>query len=97
MPFQKGQSGNPSGSVASKPFLDTLNRAIAQDDARKLRKCAETLLDKAAEGEPWAVQMLADRLDGKPKQQTEVTGADGAPLLTSIAVELIRANTRSTP
>lgn len=25
---------------------------------------------------------LADRLDGKPKQQTEVTGADGGPIVT---------------
>ncbi len=25
---------------------------------------------------------IADRLDGKPKQQTEVTGADGGPIET---------------
>lgn len=92
MPWKPGESGNPGGRGTAKPFLDTLNRAIAQDDAKRLRQCAEILLDKAAEGESWAVQMLADRLDGKPKQQTEVTGADGAPLVTSIAVEFARAS-----
>lgn len=96
MPFKPGESGNPSGSVAAKPFFAALNRAIAQDDAGRLRKCAETLLNKAAEGEPWAIAMLADRLDGKPKQQTEVTGADGAPLVTSIAVEFARASKSET-
>lgn len=92
MPWKPGESGNPGGRGTAKPFLDTLNRAIAQDDAKRLRQCAERLLDLAAEGESWAVQMLADRLDGKPKQQTEVTGADGAPLVTSIAVEFARAS-----
>ncbi len=92
MPFKPGESGNPGGRNAAKPFLDAVNRAVKQDDGKRLRDCAERLLDLAAIGEPWAVQMLADRLDGKPKQQTEVTGADGAPLVTSIAVEFARAS-----
>ena len=96
MPWKPGESGNPGGRGTAKPFLDVLNRAIAQDDGKRLRTCAENLLTLAANGEAWAVQMLADRLDGKPKQQTEVTGADGAPLLTSIAIELVRASTRET-
>ena len=82
MPFQPGQSGNPSGSVPSKPFFAALNRAIAQDDAKRLRACAERVLDLAAAGEPWAAQMLADRLDGRPAQA--ITGADGAPLTVQI-------------
>ena len=71
MPFAPGQSGNPAGNQKAKPFYDALNRAIAQDDAKRLRAAAEKLLDLAASGEPWAVQHLADRLDGKPKQQID--------------------------
>lgn len=80
MAWQPGQSGNPSGKVAEKPFLDALRRAIKQDDAERLRNAAEKLLDAAADGEPWAIQHLADRLDGKPKQQAEISGPDGGPV-----------------
>lgn len=84
MPYAPGESGNPEGRrVEFGKFRATLDRAIAQDDAKRLRQCAETLLDKAAEGEQWAVTLLADRLDGKPRQQTEVTGEGGGPIAIS--------------
>jgi hypothetical protein len=70
--WKKGQSGNPAGRAASKPFLDALTKASAQENYARLRACAEKLLDLAAEGEPWAVQMLADRFDGKAQQTIDV-------------------------
>ena len=69
MPFKPGETGNPKGSQKAKPFLDALNRAIVQDDGKRLRAAAERLLTEAENGEPWAIQMLADRCDGKPGQQ----------------------------
>jgi len=48
-----------------------LKRAIAADNAERLRAAAEKLLDLAAQGDTGQFQMLADRLDGKPKQQLE--------------------------
>ena len=87
MPFQPGESGNPNGTSKLKRFYATLDRVIIQDEQEqtpKLRKAAEKLLEEASKGEPWALQMLADRLDGKPKQQTEITGADGAPLIVQV-------------
>lgn len=80
MPFEPGQSGNPSGTQPNKPFWSALNRAIAQEDSKRIRAAAEKLLDAAASGEPWAIAMLADRMDGKPKQQTELSGPDGGPV-----------------
>ena len=71
MAWKPGQSGNPDGPVKQKKFLGALERAIAQDSGESLRKAALALLNNAASGEPWAIQMLADRLDGKPKQETE--------------------------
>lgn len=65
---------------AEKPFRDAVSRAIAQDDSLRLRKAAEKLLDLAAQGESWAVKELADRMDGKPAQQTVITGANNGPL-----------------
>jgi hypothetical protein len=61
MPFEPG---NSLGSK-SRWFDGALRRAIAQDDGKRLRRAAETLLTKAAKGEPWAIALLADRLDGR--------------------------------
>ena len=80
MPFEPGQSGNPAGSQKAKRFYNALDRAIAQDDSKRLRDAADKLLDLAAAGEPWATQMLADRLDGKPAQQLQIQGDADAPL-----------------
>jgi hypothetical protein len=73
MPFKPGVSGNPAGSTKNRRFFDALDRAIAQDDSKRLRAAADKLLDLAAEGEPWAVQMLADRLDGRALQSIDAT------------------------
>ena len=85
MPFKPGISGNPSGSQTEKQFASALKRAIQQDDAKRLRAAAEALLDHAAAGEYWAINMLADRLDGKPTQQLQALDEEGR----SVAVALI--------
>ena len=72
MAWTPGKSGNPAGAPPkSKRFITMLERAIEQDDAKRLRAAADALLDNAAKGESWAIQMLADRLDGKPQQTIE--------------------------
>jgi len=92
MPFQPGKSGNPSGSQGGwGQFRATLDRAIAQDDAKRLRQCAETLLDLAASGDLQAIAMIADRLDGKPRQQTEVSGPEGGPIYIKTGIDRILA------
>lgn len=68
MPFEEG---NQYGKK-SRQFEQAVRRALVQEDGAKLRQCAETLLDKAAIGEPWAVAMLRDTLDGKPAQTVEL-------------------------
>ncbi len=91
--------GAPVGNqnaAKSRVFEQALLRAIAQDDGKRLRGAAEKLLDLAEQGAPWAVQYLADRLDGRPKQATEVTGEDGGPVKHSIAVEFVNPVPRET-
>lgn len=77
MAWQPGQSGNPEGPVKAKRFYAALDRAIVQEDGARLRAAAEKLLDLAAAGEPFAMQMLADRLDGKAVQQVVGSGEEG--------------------
>ena len=72
MAWKPGQSGNAAGRAISRPFLSAVERAIAADDGKRLRACAEKLLSLAADGEAWAVQILADRLDGKASQEITV-------------------------
>ena len=70
------QGNNNAGR--NKPFWRAIDRAIVQDDGKRLRQAAETLLDLAAAGEQWAVRELADRLDGKAPQA--ITDNEGNPL-----------------
>jgi len=72
-----------------KIFFDALRRAMASDDNLRLRKAAERLLDLAAEGEPWAIKELADRLDGRPAQETFFEGRANLPVLTGIQVSFV--------
>lgn len=77
--------GAPVGNLnaaKSKRWYETLDRAIKQDEGQRLRQAAEKLLDLAASGEQWAVKELGDRLDGKPTQQTELSGPDGGAIET---------------
>ena len=37
---------------------------------------------------------FADRLDGKPKQQIEATGADGGPMVHKIVREVVQAESK---
>lgn len=72
MPFEKGNKHGAKRHL----FDAALRRAIAQDDGKRLRDSAEKLLNLAADGERWAVEMLADRLDGKAKQSVTVSAPD---------------------
>ena len=72
MAFEKGNKANAKARL----FDGALRRAIAQDDGQRLRDAAEKLLDLAAAGEPWAINTLADRLDGKAPQSVTVETPD---------------------
>jgi phage shock protein A len=58
--------------------LDRRSKAEGRD---ALEKACEALIDKAAE-DIAAFRELADRLDGRPKQQTELSGPGGGPVET---------------
>jgi len=65
------QPGHKHGEK-SRLFDGALRRAIAQSNGVQLRQAAEKLLEAAANGEPWAINTLADRLDGKAPQSVTV-------------------------
>ncbi len=85
MPFKPGQSGNPSGTKTEKHFVAALRRVLARGGPELIEEIAQQLITHAQAGEYWAINMLADRLDGKPTQQLQALDEEGR----SVAVALI--------
>ena len=84
MPFTKGQSGNPSGRRHEQKFRSMLEVALAdhgKDQTPRLRKIADQVVTAAEKGERWAIEMIADRLDGKPHQSQSIQ-AERPPTMT---------------
>lgn len=75
-------------------FYDALRKVLIQEP-RKLTEVAEGLIEAAIAREPWAVKELMDRVDGKAIQFQEITGADGEPLVTSIAVNFVKPDEKN--
>lgn len=87
MAWQPGQTGNPDGAKKHKVFYAALNRAITQEDGKRVREAAEKLLDLAAAGEAWAIKELRDTLDGKPAQT--IAGDEDNPITLISRIERV--------
>ena len=90
-------AGAPLGSknaAKSRLFYDALRKQLVQNP-EKLDKVTDVLITAATNGEAWAVKELIDRMDGKAIQAQEITGADGAPLLTGIEVTFVKPSERA--
>ena len=72
MAARGAQPGNKNGA---RPFAAALKHAIADagTDRAALIEIAKALLAKAMDGDLAAIREVADRLDGKPAQSTELT------------------------
>jgi hypothetical protein len=78
MPFQKGNIANPLGRRAEKPFSDALHMelAAAGENHIALRMIARNLIKQAQRDTLQAlpaITAVADRLDGRPSQESMVT------------------------
>lgn len=85
--FEEGNKAAAKGRKVEK----MLERILLQDDDKRLRQGLETVMDKFAEGERWAVEYVTDRLDGKAIQKVEGTG-DNGEFISKIVVELVKSN-----
>jgi hypothetical protein len=86
-PFQPGQSGNPKGRPKSKTISEALRELLEKEgNEGKLLvdQIAEILLEKAKFGDLSAIKEVADRTEGKPRQQHQHSGPDGAAIPISI-------------
>jgi hypothetical protein len=70
-----------------KEWFDALRKQCVQRGT--LDKVAQVVCEKAEQGEPWAIQELANRFDGKPAQAVELSGPDGDPMEAVTRIELV--------
>lgn len=93
--------GAPTGNknAAKAKIWENAIRAVVDkvdpkdpDGRTRLRKIAEKLAQAAEEGDIAAIKEIGDRLDGKAKQSTEITGADGGVFQAAISVAFVDAD-----
>ena len=76
--FKSGVSGNPNGRPKGVQSIPDILRKIGDEEGTldgksKLDVIMYKVFQYALEGKPWAVQFIADRTEGKPKEIREVT------------------------
>jgi hypothetical protein len=75
-----------------KDWAEALRRATHRESKGKgspkwLEVIANRVVEAAADGDMQAAKEIGDRLDGKPKQQTELSGPEGGAIPTKMVVE----------
>ena len=79
-PWQPGQSGNPGGRPKKRLLDEALEDLLASNDAQAARDVAAALLKRARKGDIRAIQLIAERTQGKPKRAIEISGPEGGAL-----------------
>ena len=90
--------GAPPGNhnaAKAKIVEQALRKAAAMDDYVRLRNGCEKLMDAFSEGQPWAISLVFDRLDGKPAQQVIATDTEGRPLVLGLVAYAAEPEVRS--
>lgn len=78
--WMPGTSGNPAGRpVGAVGFTSALRRALAQElDGRPVVELlAERLVELGLAGDLRAIMVIADRVEGRPRQAVELARAGG--------------------
>lgn len=79
--------------MAVKRNTEETHEVLADDKAPMIVIAAAKVALAAADGDKDAYKEIGDRIDGKPKQQTEITGgddADGNPIPLGLNVNFVK-------
>lgn len=76
--FKPGKSGNPKGRPKGSTSIKDILRRIGIEslegtDMTKDEAIMRKVYKLAFDGQPWAVQFIADRKEGKPHQSIDIT------------------------
>lgn len=85
-PFPKGVSGNPGGRPKKRLIDEVLTELLEAKDSEEAVAIARALIKRARKGDAKVSQLVAERTQGKPKQQVDVAvgGTDGGPITHTI-------------
>jgi glucosamine 6-phosphate synthetase-like amidotransferase/phosphosugar isomerase protein len=89
--LSEAMKGNQNAK--KKPFTEQMKRFIMANP-QKMEKIIEGLFKEAEEGSIPALNMIMDRVEGKPIQATEITGADGAEFAKGIGFVFVDSNAK---
>lgn len=87
-----GNQNAAKAKVWHAAIMRALRKRSKTDQLEALDEIAEKLIDACANGDLPALKEFGDRLDGKPTQQTELSGPDGGPIETAMRVEFVGAD-----
>ena len=87
--FANGVSGNPKGRPkGSSSIRDILRRVgteeIPETNESKLEVIMRSVFQQAVEGKSWAVQFIADRLEGKAVERSADISDEWKELVTAL-------------
>ena len=75
-PWKPGQSGNPGGRPKKKLIDEALEELLARNDSQLAITIAKKLLERAEQGELRAIQLIAERVQGRPRAKMELNISD---------------------
>ncbi len=87
--------GNTHGAKKNRLLSDTLKRELTQHPEDVLA-ISRKLIESAKAGEPWAMQLIHERVDGKVPQAIIGGDDDDAPLRHSHTVEWVSGQSAAT-
>ena len=73
-----------------KPFTEQMKRFIVQNP-EKMERIIEGVFKEAEKGSLAALNMIMDRVEGKPIQATDITSSDGT-VVSAIAMSFVEPN-----
>jgi hypothetical protein len=84
--FMPGQSGNPTGIAGRKRPVTEIYEELLEDGVTKddIKKALRSIIKSKSSATVQFLKEAADRVEGKPTERVELTGADGEPLQLTI-------------
>lgn len=74
--WKKGESGNPNGRPKRRYISHEIEKELLllneRGDKTKAREIAEKAVELARTGNPWAIQFVTERTEGKPDQHVSI-------------------------
>jgi len=89
--ISESMKGNQNAK--KKPFTEQMKRFIIANP-QKMERLIEGLFKEAEEGSLAALKEIMDRVEGKPVQAQEITGADGAEFVKGIGFVFVDGNAK---